>query len=219
MHSRLLRTDSGRTEASGRGYGRASQKLYMVNEDLTIVIAGFRTSRVGYAAYIFLCIATFGLAYLLLRWIPRWQVKLIGKSCPLRECEWVVLENQWNEMSVLPVSARLYDRSLSTVFGAPDKIYAQYLEDDADPILPELRVLVYRYVRFFFHPLKDKFVVSTGWEDPNWKRVRAVRAGLDTDEKDERENVFGANIIDIEQKSIFQLLVDEVSRYPPRLIW
>ncbi|KAK7966114.1 uncharacterized protein PG986_000391 [Apiospora aurea] len=212
VHSRLLRSESGRTDASGggRGYGRASQKLYMVNEDLTIVIAGFRTSRVGFAAYIFICFATFGLAYLLLRWLPRWQVKLIGKSCPLRECEWVVLENQWSEMSVLPVSSRLYDRSMSTVFGAPDKMYVQYLEDDADPVLPELRVLIYRYVRFFFHPLKDKFVVSTGWEDPNWKRVRAVRAGLDTDEKEERENVFGANIIDIEQKSIFQLLVDEV---------
>jgi len=90
--ARLLRTDSTRTDMSGRPHGRISQKLRIVNEDLTIVIAGFRTSGIGYAAYVLLCLSTLGLAYLLLRWLPRWQVKLIGEPCPLRECQWVVLE-------------------------------------------------------------------------------------------------------------------------------
>ncbi|KAK6075912.1 p-type ATPase [Seiridium cupressi] len=211
VRARLLRTDSGRTDVSGHGLsGRQSQKLYMVNEDLTIVIAGFRTSRLGFAIYLFLCIATLGAAYLLLRWLPRWQVKLIGEPCPLHDCGWVVLENQWGEMAILPVSARPYDRPLSTVFGAPEKLFAQMLEDDADPILPELRILNYRYMRLFFHPMKDKFVICSGWKDPSWTRVRTIRAGIDGDEKDQREYVFGANLIDIEQKSTFQLLVDEV---------
>ncbi|CAJ2507776.1 Uu.00g089620.m01.CDS01 [Anthostomella pinea] len=210
VHAGLLRTDSGRTDASGRGHGRISQKLHMVNEDLTIVIAGFRTSTMGYIAYVFLCAATFGLAYLLLRWLPRWQVRLIGEPCPLRESQWVVLENQWGEMAVLDVKSQPYDRPMSTVFGAPEKMFAQWLEDDADPIMNELRVLTYRYVRFFFHPLKDKFVICNGWKDPTWTRVRPLRAGIDGDEKDQREHVFGSNIIDIEQKSILQLLVDEV---------
>ncbi|KAI0840195.1 hypothetical protein F5Y06DRAFT_263921 [Hypoxylon sp. FL0890] len=209
VHTRLLRTDSGVTDASGRDHGRVSQKLHMVNEDLTIVIAGFRTSRLGYAAYIFFCVTTLGLAYLLLRWLPRWQVKLIGEPCPLHDCQWVVLENQWGEMAILNVHTQPYNRPLSTVFGAPEKIFAQLL-DDADPILPELRVLNYRYIRFFYHPLKDKFIISNGWKDPAWTRVRALRAGIDGEEKDHRERVFGANLIDIEQKSIPQLLVDEV---------
>ncbi|RYC55597.1 hypothetical protein CHU98_g10610 [Xylaria longipes] len=177
VHARLLRTDSALTDASGRVYGRTSQKLHIVSEDLTIVIAGFRTGRVGYLAYILLCLLTLGLAYLLLRWLPRWQVKLIGEPCPLRECQWVVLENQW---------------------------------DDGDPIINELQTLDYRYVRFFFHPLKDKFLVCNGWKDPSWTTVRTLRTGIDGDEKDERERVFGPNLIDIEQKSIPQLLVDEV---------
>lgn len=182
----------------------------MVNEDLTIVIAGFRTSRTGYALYALLCAATLGTAYLLLRWLPRWQVKLIGAPCPLRECDWVVLENQWGEFAILPISSRPYDRPLSTVFGAPEKMFAHFMEEDADPILSELRVLSYRYVRFFFNPFKDKFVVSTGWKDPSWRRVRSLRAGIDSDEKEERASVFGRNLIDIDQKSIPQLLVDEV---------
>ena len=103
-----------------------------------------------------------------------------------------------------------YDRPLSTVFGAPEKVFAQLLAEDADPLLPELRVLTYRYVSFFFHPLKDKFVICNGWKDPTWTDVRSLRAGISGDEKDERERVFGNNLIDIEQKSIPQLLVDEV---------
>ncbi|ORY72025.1 uncharacterized protein BCR38DRAFT_454387 [Pseudomassariella vexata] len=210
IHDRLLRTDSGLTEASGRGNGRVSQKLYMVNEDLTIVVAGFRTSRIGYAAYILLCAATLGLAWLLMRWLPRWRVRLIGEPCPLRESQWVVLENQWGEFSILNISAQPYEQPISSVFGAPEKMYAQMFDEDADPVLSELRVLSYRYVRLFFHPLKDKFVISNGWKDPSWKRVRNIRGGIDGSEKELRECVFGNNLIDIEQKSISQLLVDEV---------
>jgi cation-transporting ATPase 13A2 len=93
VHDRLLRSDSTKTDASGVGRsGRMSQKIYIVNEDLTIVVAGFRTSTVGFAMYTAVCIATFGLAFLLLRWIPRWQVRLVGSPSPLRDCTWVVIE-------------------------------------------------------------------------------------------------------------------------------
>lgn len=37
-----------------------------------------------------------------------------------------------------------------------------------------------------------------------------MRAGLDADDRDSREQVFGKNLIDIQQKSVFQLLMDEV---------
>jgi cation-transporting P-type ATPase 13A2 len=59
--------------------------------------------------------------------------------------------------------------------------------------------------------VKDKFVLFSGWRDPNWTDVRAIRSGLDSDEKSVREVVFGRNLIDIQQKSVVQLLVDEVS--------
>lgn len=93
VHDRLLRSDSARTEGSilGRGY-RTSQKIYIVTEDLTIVVAGFRTSTVGFAIYFTICLLTFGLGYLLLRWLPRWQVRIVGSPCPLRDCTWVVIE-------------------------------------------------------------------------------------------------------------------------------
>ncbi|KAK2065762.1 ATPase [Colletotrichum caudatum] len=207
VHARLLRHDSATTNKS-MGGDRLSQKIYMLNEDLTIAIAGFRTSRLGFVAYAALCFCTLGLAWLLLRWLPRWQVRLLGKPSPLAECDWVVVENQWGEFAVMNVDKKLYGRPMSTIFGSGEKSYV--MDDEYDPIITELRMLNYRYVRLYFNQQKDKFVMFNGWVDPNWTDPRAVRAGIDSDEKGLREVVFGNNLIDIEQKSIPQLLVDEV---------
>ncbi|KAK4164861.1 vacuolar cation-transporting ATPase YPK9 [Cladorrhinum sp. PSN259] len=208
VHSMLLRRDSGVSAGSGYGGNRYSQKVYMENEDLYIAIAGFRTSPVGLALYIIICVATLGIGWLVFRWVPRWHVKLVGKSSLLRNCDWVVVENSWNEMAILQVDSKPYGRSLSTVFGAPGKLTA-YMDDDHDPILEDLRMINYRYVRFFFHPINDKFILCNGWKDPLWSNVREIRAGIDSEEKNHRDAVFGSNLIDIEQKSIFRLLVDE----------
>lgn len=210
VRAHLLRRDSTVTERSSRLFGRTSQKLYMKNEDLTIAIAGFRTSLPGYIAYICLCTLTCGLGYLLLRWMPRWYVAIVGRPWTLRDCDWVVIENEWAEMAIMPVKAQSYGRPLSSVFGLSEKMLAHDFDDEVDPLIEDLRTLDYRYVRLCFHPLKDKFVMSSGWKDPDWTDVRTVRAGLDSDEKNIREILFGNNLIDIEQKSIGQLLVDEV---------
>lgn len=92
----LRRNNSGgsnMSNVSGRGMcDRQNQKLYILSEDLTIVIAGFSTSIIGYAVYITICIITAGLGYLLFRWLPRWRIRITGIAKPLRECSWVVIE-------------------------------------------------------------------------------------------------------------------------------
>lgn len=113
-------------------------------------------------------------------------------------------------MAILRVSDKPYGRPISTVFGTPDKVTSYLFDEDQDPILRDLRTLDYRYVRFFYHPVRDKFLLCHGWKDPAWTDIRAVRSGVDSDEKSHRELVFGDNLIDIEQKSTFRLLVDEV---------
>ncbi|TWU77492.1 hypothetical protein ED733_007130 [Metarhizium rileyi] len=206
----LLRRDSTATAASARAEGRTNQKIYMANEDLTIVVAGFQTSRAGSLIYSAMCFLTLGMVFLLLRWIPRWYISLVGRPSPLRNCDWVVVENQWSELSILRITTQEYGRPVSSVFGVPEKPFLHSLDDDYDPLIDHLRSLDYRYVRLYFHPIKDKFVMSTGWKDPEWTDVRLVRCGLDSDDKSLREAIFGNNLIDIEQKTIGQLLVDEV---------
>ena len=113
------------------------------------------------------------------------------------------------------VDSREYGRSLSTVFGKTSKKYALSYDEDDDPILEELRILDYRYMRFVYSPLKDRFVLCNSWKDPAWTDVKSIRAGIDGDEKEIRELVFGKNLIDIKQKAIPQLLVDEVCNSSP----
>lgn len=226
----LTRHESARSGTYARGRdGRLVQKLYIETEDLTIVLAGFSTSFFGSSAYVTLCILSLGIAYLLLHWLPKWKVRLIGTPTPLRQCSWVVIEvsswhgrpkstspakrsqNEWGEFQIQNVVSQQYGRALSTVFGSSEKEGSYEYNDEDDPVLNNLRSLDYRYIRFCFHPLKDKFVLSNSWKDPQWTDVKTLRTGLDSDERDRREQVFGKNMIEIEQKSIPQLLVDEVS--------
>jgi cation-transporting P-type ATPase 13A2 len=225
----LKRTDSTKSDTRAlEAGGNFSQKLYIITEDLTIVVAGFSTSTIGFAAYVAICVCTLGLAYLLLRWMPKWRTKLIGSPSPLKACSWVVIEvsswkgppkagswtktaqNQWGEFTIHEVSTESYGHPLSTVFGPPSKEILNGYHDDDDPILDRLNVLDYRYMRLLFHPLEDKFVLNNNWADPQWTDIKALRGGLDSDERDIRDQVFGKNVLDIQQKSIPQLLIDEV---------
>lgn len=207
----LNRRDSTKTNASGFGWGaRSSQKIYVVSEDLTVVVAGFTTKSLGLVLYLSCCILSLGLGYLIFRWLPRWRVRLTGSPKPLRECDWVAIENQWGEFMVQNIATSEYGHVASTVFGLREKKghHLDYDEDD-DPTMTHLRFLDYRYISFCFHPSKDKFVLCSDWKDPKWIDVKSIRAGLGSDERHRRELVFGKNQIDIQQKSIPQLLVDE----------
>ncbi|OAL50930.1 hypothetical protein IQ07DRAFT_508291 [Pyrenochaeta sp. DS3sAY3a] len=208
----LRRHSSAGSAGSGADWrGRRSvQKIYIMTEDLTIVIAGFTTSAIGFTIYTLLCIASLGIGWLLFRWLPRWKVAIVGRSAPLKDADWIVTENQWGEFAIQDVSKQIYGRSLSTVFGDPEKGRSSDWDEDEDPLIKELRCLDYRYIRFVYHPVKDKFVLANTWKDPAWTEASALREGLDNDERDYRELVFGKNLIDIAEKTIGQLLVDEV---------
>jgi len=60
-------------------------------------------------------------------------------------------------------------------------------------------------------------MLNNNWRAPSWDDVRSLRMGLDGDEKGYRQTVFGDNVIDIEEKTAMQILVDEVgtaARHP-----
>ena len=206
----LRRGSSSSSHRSHVRSGRTSQKLYILSEDLTIVVAGFTTSTLGFALYVFISVITLGVGYLILRWLPRWFVRIIGRPTALKDSDWVVIENQWGEVAVQDIKKQPYDRPISSVFGPEEKAGRRDYSEMDDILLPELRTLDYRYIRFCFHPVKDKFLNGSTWKDPNWTDVRELRVGLDNEEKEYRQRVFGYNLIDIEMKSTGQLLVEEV---------
>lgn len=214
---------------------RLQQRFYISEEDLVIVIAGYKTSRLRKLLYEGLCIATFGIAYLVLHWFPRWRISCIGIPSPLGKCHWVVVENQRGELSILDISSARYNRPLSTIFREgeaeilaedddpnPDAFLTSSInlnqedEDDEDgiidrdPVIPTLRIFEYRYIRFFYHPFQDIFQTNFDWVDPRWVDVKTVRKGIDNDIQQDRLRVFGSNIIDINEKTTLHLLFDEI---------
>lgn len=227
----LRRHESNRSDTQEHDDGGSfSQKLYIETEDLTMVIAGFSTSSIGYLLYLAICVFTVGIGYLVLRWVPRWHISIVGTPTPLKRCTWVVVEvsygphqrhtrakakplqNQWGEFTVHYISTQEYGHPLSTVFTPQQKEKLNGYRYDDDRELPFLRSLNYRYMRLLYHPGQDKFALNNNWWDPQWQNVKALREGLDSEERDPRSQVFGKNMIEIEQKPIPQLLIDEVSR-------
>ncbi|KIW71556.1 hypothetical protein, variant [Phialophora macrospora] len=206
----LRRHDSARSDTQKHDDGgNFSQKLYIETEDLTMAIAGFRTSNLGYLIYLAICVLTAGIGYLVFRWMPRWRMSLVGSPAPLRKCSWVVVENQWGEFTVHNVSSEEYGYPMSSVFSPPSKEKMNGHRYDEDAELPRLRFVDYRYMRLLYHPLEDKFVLNNDWWDPQWTSVKALREGLDAEEREPREQVFGKNLIEIHQKTIPELLLDE----------
>lgn len=194
-----------------------------------MVIAGFVTSSLGLMLYVAICIVTGGIGYLVFRWMPRWHMSLVGTPAPLQKCSWVVVEvsygpegrrsskkakkfqNQWGEFTVHYVSVEEYGHPMSTVFARSGKEKFNGYRYDGDAELAFLRFLDYRYMRLLYHPIEDKFVLNNDWWDPQWTSVKALREGLDAEERDPRDQVFGRNMIEIHQKTIPELLIDEVS--------
>ncbi|KAL2813331.1 hypothetical protein BDW59DRAFT_154862 [Aspergillus cavernicola] len=194
------------TDREWKSGGRIKQDIHIASEDSTIAIAGFTTATAGAALYYMLCALTFGFAFLLLRWFPRWRVRLLGRSSPLNACDWVVVEDQWKQFSICEVRHQAYERPLSTIFADS---YRYLYDEDSDPTVEHLRYFDYRYLRFFYHSLEDKFLLISGWKDPSWTNAKSMRTGLNAEDRDGREQIFGRNVINIQQKSLLQLLVDE----------
>ncbi|KAL2809495.1 hypothetical protein BJX63DRAFT_423820 [Aspergillus granulosus] len=196
----------GSADREWKSGGKARQEINITSEDVTIVVTGFTTTTLGVVLYYLLCALTLGFAFLLFRWFPRWRIRLLGRVSPLNVCNWVVVEDQWKQFSICEILSQSYNRPLSTIFA--DSYRYQY-DEDSDPTVEYLRYFDYRYLRFFYHPLEDKFLLITGWKDPSWVNAKSMRAGLDAEDRDSREQIFGLNAINIQQKPLFQLLVDE----------
>jgi len=88
---------------------------------------------------------------------------------------------------------------------------SSFEEAEDDPVLEKIRYLDYRYIRFVFHPLRGRFQLMSNWRDPSWRKVKDILDGLEGDIHDARAGLFGENVIDIEEKPIVQLLIDEVA--------
>lgn len=85
-------SDQRSGDAEDRHGGKATQRIYLADEDMIVVMSGFRTRRGRMWVYGVLCCLSLGFVYLLLRWLPRWRLKFLAEPVPLSEAHWVVIE-------------------------------------------------------------------------------------------------------------------------------
>ena len=90
----IARRKSGdqRSDTSASGRGRVTQRIYLADEDMVVVMSGFKTRIARLWLYRVLSLVTCGLFYLLMRWLPRWRLRFIAEPLPLSEANWVVVE-------------------------------------------------------------------------------------------------------------------------------
>ena len=209
-----------------------NQRFYLAEEDLVVGIAGYQTTWFKLMVYYFLCFSTLGMFALLCRWLPRWKIRMMGKQVPMGKAEWLVVEDEYGSLEIPIVSRKWYNKNMSTylppkkvekfneettdyidrvsTLSRQTKMSKAYTIDDIDPIVPVLISFEYRYMKLFYDPIDDLFKLPTSWIDEKWCHYPDIRDGMTETNYKLRKLIFGDNIIEIKEKSVLTLLVDEV---------
>ncbi|WFD22739.1 hypothetical protein MEQU1_001415 [Malassezia equina] len=204
---------------------RSKQQIYLMDEDTLIRVSGYRTRPGRYMVFIVACVLSLGVLGLLSLWFPRWRLRYVSQSTDFADAEFVVVENQYGDVSQESFLSVPFARPLNSVFPPssrdPPCTHAQAqammhgeLSDDAPE--PEAETMVdlilfeYRYRRFILHPPTGRFRTIQDWRDAAWVSTHAMRQGIKSDLERERQVFFGLNVIEIAGKSTMELLVGEV---------
>ncbi|EEQ36531.1 hypothetical protein CLUG_00654 [Clavispora lusitaniae ATCC 42720] len=192
------------------------QRFYLAEEDIVIGVAGYSNCLWKSVAYYLLCLCSFGAAYLVFRWLPRYRVRLMGNPCPLGKADWCVVENEFGELTIVQVGKTRFGERLSHFMTVTQNqesddpsLQAQDTKE-ANPVIPYIHSFEYRYIRFFYNPVEDIFKTNSTWYDMHWLNVKNLREGTSQTLYEYRESIFGKNNIEIKEKSNLGLLADEV---------
>ncbi|KAI7892078.1 uncharacterized protein EV154DRAFT_506232 [Mucor mucedo] len=197
------------------------QILILEEEDVQIHIQGYKYISTNLFLYRLFSVISFGLVWLICRWVPRWYISWVGEKVPLKNAEWLVFTSPYNEIEIIRPFRELYGGTLGSIFSY-DQVKQEILQysinniDEARNILDmdqkvnQLMLLEYRYIRLAFHPILHKFLIVGFWKDQSWNSSKNFKLGLSSEKYLSRLAVFGPNLINIREKPTSKLLTDEV---------
>ncbi|KAJ2079271.1 hypothetical protein H4R24_003901 [Coemansia sp. RSA 988] len=185
------------------------QSIYFDEEGITVTMCGMSYSLVGLWLYRVLGVLTLGVMPLVCRWVPRWRVWWTMHPEHLGDAAFIVITDEFGSVSSKVIKRRPYGGTLESIFGSLTRKGPLYKHND--DIVQYLSMFTYRYYHFVYHPYLEKFLPNTCWMDSAWTRSPiSIRSGLSHDVQDLRQTIFGENLLDIEEKPVGRLLVDEV---------
>ncbi|KAF9952017.1 hypothetical protein BGZ72_006571 [Mortierella alpina] len=213
MHPILPARSTKRTKKACSNGFQGVQHMYLEDEDVELTFTGYRFVQTWVVLYYLACLLSAGILFLLGRWMPRRYIAFVAEKCKMDHAEVVAVENEWGQAVVVPVATKYFGGALRSVFTpeqlddlGDDEGYAQI---DAR-MLGDMRYFDYQYIRFIYNPISHTFLPNSHWSDPEWTSIARCEQGLDRETHQERTKVFGQNSIDVEEKTVGQLLVHEV---------
>lgn len=136
----------------------------------------------------------------------------MGNRCPLGLADWCVIENEFGELQIVNIDSHRLNERLSSFLTlvSSEEQGEEIPSKERDPIIPVVRSFCYRYIKFFYNPVEDIYRSNTNWYDLHWLNVKNTKDGVSQSLQEQRLELFDKNSIEVEEKSIMQLLVDEV---------
>ncbi|KAG0260211.1 hypothetical protein DFQ27_003651 [Actinomortierella ambigua] len=195
-------------------HDQCQQRVYLEEEDIQLTFTGYRYVPLRRTLYYIACVLSVGILFLLGRWLPKHYIRFVAKRCDLSRAEFIVVENEWGQFSIEQVFNKYYGGPISSVFN-PDQLEKTMDDNESDStmvggILHDMQYFDYRYIRFIYNPVARQFMMNCDWKDVDWTTTANCERGIGRETHQERLMVFGPNVIDVQEKTVGQLLVQEV---------
>lgn len=192
-----------------------SQKYYIVEQDLFILINGYTNCQWKKTFYLCSCFMTLGLGYLFFLWFPKLKFNMLGNKSSLKKADWCVIEDEYGDLTVAKIIKKKLNQKFSSFLNVDTKSHESFsslhFDEIKNPIVPYVHMFCYRYIRFFYHPIDNLFKTISNWNDPRWKDIENAKNGLYSSVYFQRLDFFNRNSLVIEEKSIFRLFKDELT--------
>ncbi|XP_063173682.1 polyamine-transporting ATPase 13A2 [Candoia aspera] len=186
-------------------------------------VTGYRRTTWKIVLCHLLSVLTLGAPLILFHWKPHLEVRAKCTRCPLRQADWVVIQDQLGQHFTARVRMEQTEES-SLEPGRDDgrSSIAVGVSDSQTGIRDTMQLHrkeernVLRY--YFFEGVRYLWVeerqaycrASTLDEAWTCSDIHLSRCGLSTQEQLARKRIYGPNLIDVPMKSYIRLLVDEI---------
>ncbi|KAF9907569.1 hypothetical protein EC991_010781 [Linnemannia zychae] len=203
-----------RSSVNDQRLDRCEQKVYLEEEDIELTFTGYKFLQTRLYIYYLACVLSGGILFLLGRWMPQRYLAFVAEKCEMSQAESVVVEDAWGQLVTEVVFTKYYGGPINSVF-SPEQMERQEDDEGFDEalstgLLHDMRYFDYQYIRFIFNPLTHSFMQNSKWKDPEWSNVVNCDRGIGRETQQERTMVFGQNVIDVKEKTVGELLVQEV---------
>ncbi|KAK3818066.1 MAG: P5-type ATPase cation transporter-domain-containing protein [Linnemannia elongata] len=112
-------------------HDRCQQRVYLEEEDVELIFTGYRFRKHRIYLYYIFCALSFGIIFLLGRWMPRHYIAFVAQKCEMNHAEFIVVQNEWGQLAMESVFTKYYGGPIDSVF-SPEQMEKSEDNDSYD---------------------------------------------------------------------------------------